>query len=1394
MIEKINITGGEENIPVNNESYEWWNVGESVAFVMPPEDVLVTPVFKKVQDENDEYYVNLPVVGDKYINVPKGISTIKVYDDGGKDGNHSCKTFGNLYIYPPSGYSFIVSGTVTLPKWGRLNLYGDDKDNQIEIESSNDGQPISIGRHYFDAKDGFRIYFETDSKNAYAGLDMTITLFELNAPHEIRIASSDDGRVTSDCSTAKKGDTVTLTVHPDAQYVLEKMTITGGEDNTPVNNENYGWWNVGETATFVMPPEDVLVTPVFKKPEKMNGVLSAAFYDKNCLNYVMSKNGFMTGGDRINLTEEITEFVLYDEAEGYPGTNVQNRVMITCPPGYRLILNGTYGGHLAFYEKLSDLTKPDKVHTFGNLNPGVGVPIRILAGRTLGIDYMIPDNAPDLYGFAAHIQAVYTGLYGVSFAKTEHGSVEFYPYTMVRASQQGGITKGSRVVLLVDPEEGYDLTSLRAEYNGQFFNIEREPASGEGIYGFDMPEGDVTVYAGFAPHVDIPPIVIEWASDVIISQNGGGTVDCGSSSTYYQGDTVTLTVTTNEGYDFAGLRVVCCEEELPLTRTGENTWQFTMPYYDVYVYPAFREHMEAVVILPDPFEVEIRDVENGTLTADETQPKEGETVTLTAAADSGCELTALNVTTQDNGETVTAARTSFNTFTFVMPAENVFVDAVFTATLGDSLEGSGTSDRPYLIGSGEDWSALAGFVERGGGTAGLAFRLTENIEVKKMIGTPEAPFRGLLDGGYCTLQINLSTETEGCAPFRAVSGATIRNLRAEGAVSGWAGSAGLIGYAGGSNRIRNCVLSVSVEGTDEAASFVGRSMAGSVTTLENCLDLSRNGRPLGLGEGTVTAVNVLTVSPDQLETASGTWAGKGALARTVTGDGLLAPELLPESPGIVYGNTVYAAAGDKVRMTARMVNGKAISGIMLMSDAGETVTPLETDAEGVYAFTMPDEDIAAALAFRVSFVNTDDTVLQTGLYFCGVMPEYTGGEPVLPGEGNEGSFAGWSPEITPVTGDAVYTACYEVMPVISVGDNTVSVTEDETVNCLFTPQESGWYRFRSSGSGARLAVHILDGGSVVAWNNKNGIDLYNFDCLAELEAGKTYTAAVSSYAGTADVPVTVEKVIVHHVTLDADEGNGTVSCPALAWEGQALRIEAIPDEGYGAVITAADADGRELPLTDGAYYMPASDVCVTVRFVQKKTLVFETDPHIHFVRYGTNGMYGPGSEWAAAVPSDEVAVMFRCEEGYEFDRALVVAGNGAVVPCEFEFDENWHLYLVRFTMPEEYAVVSARETAVMGTFPGADFVLPEDLAEIGEAAFEGGGMRAVYIPDGCGVIGAGAFRNCTNLTAVSLPRDCVIREGAFTECPAVTLYSTPGSQAEIWCLTHANCTFVPIDR
>lgn len=166
------------------------------------------------QDENGEYYVNFPASGGaKYIYIPEGITTFKVYDDGGKDGNHSYHADGQIYLYPPSGYSFIVSGTLTVPNEGFLclNLYYDDV---FMIKSSGDGQPVSTCRYYIDEKERFVMWLksynqfsDTDCEDTFAGLDLTVTLYELNelnVSHEIRIAPSDGGLVTSDYSTAQK--------------------------------------------------------------------------------------------------------------------------------------------------------------------------------------------------------------------------------------------------------------------------------------------------------------------------------------------------------------------------------------------------------------------------------------------------------------------------------------------------------------------------------------------------------------------------------------------------------------------------------------------------------------------------------------------------------------------------------------------------------------------------------------------------------------------------------------------------------------------------------------------------------------------------------------------------------------------------------------------------------------------------------------------------------------------------------------------------------------------------------------------------------------------------------------------------------------------------------------
>lgn len=71
---------------------------------------------------------------------------------------------------------------------------------------------------------------------------------------------------------------------------------------------------------------------------------------------------------------------------------------------------------------------------------------------------------------------------------------------------------------------------------------------------------------------------------------------------------------------------------------------------------------------------------------------------------------------------------------------------------------------------------------------------------------------------------------------------------------------------------------------------------------------------------------------------------------------------------------------------------------------------------GLYAQWTP-------LQYNVTFVNADGTELQSGLWDYGTMPKYTGETPEKEMDAEfEYEFAGWSPEIVPVTGETVYTA------------------------------------------------------------------------------------------------------------------------------------------------------------------------------------------------------------------------------------------------------------------------------------------------------------------------------------------------------------------------------------
>ncbi len=113
----------------------------------------------------------------------------------------------------------------------------------------------------------------------------------------VSASTASNGKVALDKSTAKKGDTVTVTVTPDVGYQLDKLTVTDVKGKTvDVTKKSDGKY------TFTMPDSKVTITPTFSKiedtkPSKtgFNDVASSAWY-ADAVQYVTDK-GLMNGTD-----------------------------------------------------------------------------------------------------------------------------------------------------------------------------------------------------------------------------------------------------------------------------------------------------------------------------------------------------------------------------------------------------------------------------------------------------------------------------------------------------------------------------------------------------------------------------------------------------------------------------------------------------------------------------------------------------------------------------------------------------------------------------------------------------------------------------------------------------------------------------------------------------------------------------------------------------------------------------------------------------------------------------------------------------------------------------------------------------------------------------------------
>ena len=269
--------------------------------------------------------------------------------------------------------------------------------------------------------------------------------------------------------------------------------------------------------------------------------------------------------------------------------------------------------------------------------------------------------------------------------------MERQPHTVTvsDAIQNGTVTisgsleqaeKGDPITLTVTPNSGYHLTRLTCTATEITENQEITIyENSDRVYSFSMPASDVTISALFSKNSAIP------AGHTITFDPHGGSVTPAADQTNESGTLDSLPTPIRSGYAFLGWYL------LDGTRVDETTvftQDTTLTAHWAYIPPADPSYQIAVPATP-----------NGAVTVSPTSAKEDQVVTITVTPNSGYELASLAVT-DFFGNQVDISRNSDGTYSFVMPASQVTVSAVFAPAqlpFTDVTEANWYYDEVYYV-------------------------------------------------------------------------------------------------------------------------------------------------------------------------------------------------------------------------------------------------------------------------------------------------------------------------------------------------------------------------------------------------------------------------------------------------------------------------------------------------------------------------------------------------------------------------------------------------------------------------------------------------------------------------------------------------------------------------
>lgn len=506
-----------------------------------------------------------------------------------------------------------------------------------------------------------------------------------NKVFEVDVDDMTGGSVTPDKAKAFEDDIVTLTISPETGYAISGDGVKVEELNgIPVTVSD----TVGSKCSFKMPAANVFVSADFveatiepePEPEtytvtcwpaengdllqdntryKEGDIVTIAYLpDKG---YRLASMRALAYGDSGNIlwNEDITEtnsfempasnVVVFATFEPAPntytiGTNVTGKGSVTVSPT----------GPVAEGEWVTVTATPAEGYKLAALRYFVDGETCAPENVTSGVPFRMP-------GYNITVNAVFvpvSGEYAIN-VKTDGGC---------KVSQPVSAAYGDYVTIDIYMNAGHHLYNVYLD--NELVTDDVYWYDGQWHYSFYMPNHDVDIYVTTTTKYFVNPIY----------NIDGGTVELwvkdagGWDSTIFadKGDWVCFKVSPYSGYELGSVSVT--------GRWSNQSYDVHYNNYDgCYYFKMPGESVDLSVSFVDgQHRVYVKDVSNGSLTANVNWAAEGDKVYVTAKPSKGYELTWLSVKAADGTVLKIYEALGENTYYFYMPDQYVTVSGIFS--------------------------------------------------------------------------------------------------------------------------------------------------------------------------------------------------------------------------------------------------------------------------------------------------------------------------------------------------------------------------------------------------------------------------------------------------------------------------------------------------------------------------------------------------------------------------------------------------------------------------------------------------------------------------------------------------------------------------------------------